>query len=407
MKRIILLAALVSAAAAAQDRDISGAQLLSGEADAALQSSAREASAQGKKLVISAPEYWHELIIEQLRKGGGENLQIEVRDSFAESVMVRAESAAPAPAPTPAPEATPTPVATPAPVATPTPAPAPRPVVTPTPRPVATPVPAPTPKPVATPTPRPVATPAPTPTPVATPAPRPVATPTPAPSPVAAPTPRPIATLTPAPATTPAATATPAAPARGIAQAEAASIRRRLEESLNRGEKVDDTIRPESLEQGDTLYVQGPVRAVVRRQSLRNKVYWLEGDLNLQRVELKPLSASRYQVMERIRPGSERLRAERSEGSEQFKAADPASASAERAQLEKRYNGGKQIVGTLAPNQLRQKDIIYLGNDLAVVVRLAGMDLERYFLVGSINLGRSELIQDGANKYKVLQDVRE
>ena len=58
MKRIFLLAALLSAAASAQDRDISGAQLLSGEADAQLQSAAREASASGKKLVISAPQYW-------------------------------------------------------------------------------------------------------------------------------------------------------------------------------------------------------------------------------------------------------------------------------------------------------------------------------------------------------------
>lgn len=419
MKRIFLLAALLSAAASAQDRDISGAQLLSGEADAQLQSAAREASASGKKLVISAPQYWHELILEQIRKGGGENLQVEVRDSFAESVLVRAESGTPAPAETPAPTPTPAVAAAPAPAPSPvaTPAPAPKPAPTPV---AVAPKPTPTPAPVATPAPRPVAatTPAPASTPAATPRPIASLTPAPAPTPAAAPAPVPTPTPTPAApvrvpnnmASTPPAKPAPApaaAPAAtsGIAAAEVASIKRRLEENLNGGNKVTDTIRVESLEQGDTVYAQGKVIAVVRRQSLRTKVYWLDGDLNLQRVELKPLSANRYSVMERLRNGEPRLRAERSEANSEFKAAAPASAAAERTQLEKRYNGGRQIAGTLAPNQLKQKDVLYVGEDLAVVVRLSGMDLERYFLVGSINLGRSELIQDGANKYKVLQDV--
>ena len=310
-----------------------------------------------------------------------------MRDSFAESVLVRAESGTPAPAETPAPTPTPAVAAAPAP------------------SPVATPAPAPKPTPVAVapkPTPRPIAslTPAPAPTPAAAPAPVPTPTPTPA-APVRVPNnmaSTPPAKPAPAPAAAPAATS-------GIAAAEVASIKRRLEENLNGGNKVTDTIRVESLEQGDTVYAQGKVIAVVRRQSLRTKVYWLDGDLNLQRVELKPLSANRYSVMERLRNGEPRLRAERSEASSEFKAAAPASAAAERTQLEKRYNGGRQIAGTLAPTQLKQKDVLYVGEDLAVVVRLSGMDLERYFLVGSINLGRSELIQDGANKYKVLQDV--
>jgi len=103
MKPWILLALLAAGQALAQGADISGAQLLSGNADARLQSLAREAAAANRRLVISAPEYWHEMILEQVRRGGGDALQVEVRDSFAEAVMVRSEAIAP---PAPAPPAT-------------------------------------------------------------------------------------------------------------------------------------------------------------------------------------------------------------------------------------------------------------------------------------------------------------
>ena len=57
MKRLLLLASLWSACALAQQADITGAQLLSGSADAKLQSMARDAASSGRKLVISEPEY--------------------------------------------------------------------------------------------------------------------------------------------------------------------------------------------------------------------------------------------------------------------------------------------------------------------------------------------------------------
>ncbi|MCE3004309.1 MAG: hypothetical protein LW860_16665, partial [Xanthomonadaceae bacterium] len=126
MKHWFLLAALVAGQAMAQSADISGAQLLSGDADARLQGLAREAAAANRKLVISAPEYWHEMILEQVRRGGGDGVQVEVRDSFAEAVMVRsdalvaeahaaeppaAEAQAPAAVAQPAPAAAPRPAA--------------------------------------------------------------------------------------------------------------------------------------------------------------------------------------------------------------------------------------------------------------------------------------------------------
>jgi len=423
MKRLLLLASLWSACALAQQADITGAQLLSGDADAKLQAMARDAASSGKKLVINAPEYWHEMILEQVRKGGGDNLEVEVRDSFAESVLVREEAAAPAAEPAPVVEPTPAPVATPAPAPVAPAAPAPRPVAPPpaAPKPVApAPAPVPAPRPAAA---TPAPAPAPVPAPAAPPQPQPraasatVPTTTPAPALPAATAPRPAAPApTPAPVATPAprpATPAPApasaaatAPRQSTRDAEIASIKRRMEQNLNGGEPVTRSIAPAALEQGDVIYDQGPVKAVLRRGSLRNQIYWLDGDIELRRVELKEIGPRRYQVMERIREGGKvTLRAERSAEQQVFDAQAPDKHAAERKQLEQRYNGGNAITAQLAPTGLRQKDIIYAGDELAVVVRVNGLALERYWLVGRIDLGRSELIKDGANKYRVLQDV--
>jgi hypothetical protein len=428
MKRLFLLAVCFAGSVAAQQADISGAQLLSGDADSRLQQVARDAAAAGKKLVINAPEYWHEMILEQIRKGGGDGVQVELRDSFAESVLVRADTGTTPPAPTPAPE----------PVAVPTPAPAPAPVTpvaaavrpTPAPRPAA-PTPRPSPQPAAsTPAPRPTppavaATPAPsassatvtssTPAPVATPAPRvetsPTATVSAPATTAASPTPVPTTPAAPAPAPAPvtsAPAATPAVEGGASAQAQQMVQRRRIEQNLNGGEAITRSLTQTQLEVGDVLYAQGEVIAVLRRTSLRNQLYWLEGGIELRRIELKELARNRYQVAERIRnPDSPRLRAVRLAGQDDFVAAAPNKHAQERQRLERLYNGGNTINSTLAPQQVRQKDILYIGDELAVVVRVNGLDLERYWLVGTINLARTELIKDGTNRYRVLSDIRD
>jgi hypothetical protein len=415
MKPWFLLAALVAGQAMAQSADISGALLLSGDADARLQAVAREAAAANRRLVISAPEYWHEMILEQVRRGGGDALQVEVRDSFAEAVMVRSDAAAPVAAEPAAP-------VEPAPAATPVPAPAPRvapaatqPAAVPASRPapvVAAPQPSaapaqPAPRPAAAaPAPRPAAPPA---APRPTPAPPVAAQPAPAPRPAAAPAPQAVAAQPPATpaAPAPAPAAAVAATATGSAAAEVAAIKRRLEQSLNEGEPITRTIVQTALEPKDVLYVRGEVIAVQRRDSLRSQLYWLEGGIELMRVELRETGANRYVVMEPIRNvDNPRLRAVRSEERDLFSAAEPARHAQERTALERRYNGGNRIEATLAPNQLNQRDILYVGDDLAVVVRVSGLELERYFLVGRINLGRSDLLKDGNNKYRVLRDIR-
>ncbi len=395
---VLLLALILGGTAMAQQADITGPQLLSGEADAKLQALAREAAAAKKKLIITAPDYWNELILDQVRRGGGDKLEVEIRPSFAEAVILRTEDATPA-----APPPTPAPVAATPPAPTPTPAPA-QPVNPPRPQPApAQPVTRPTtpPAPVVKnePAPQPVA-PVKT-TPPSPPPAQPVAQPvTQAPAPTAATPPS-----TP-PATAPAAKPVATGAVSSSAEAEINSIRATFEQSLNQGRKITRSLAPQELEPGDVIYVRGPVKAILRRQSLRNDVFWLDGDIELMRVELKEITPTRYQVMERIRSGDVRLRAVRSEEESLFSAEDPTRHNDERKSMERRYNGGNAINEKVAPNELRQKDIIYLGDDLAIVVRVSGLDLERYWLIGKVNLGRTELIKDGTNKYKVLQDMR-
>ncbi len=418
MKRLILLAALAAGTAIAQNADISGAQLISGDADAQLQQLARQAVTSNRKLIISAPEYWHEMILEQVRRGGGDRLQIEVRDSFAEAVMVRSDVlggtetpvvAAPPPAAAPS-----EPVA----AAVPAPAPAGTPIARPTP---------PTPAPAApvvmrapvttAPVSRQAPAPAPAPVSAANRAQPAVATPAPArttPQPAPTPTPRPLAaTAAPSPASTPdAATAPAAAQAQGVttgsAQAQITAIKRRLEANLTDGQSITRTLVQTELEPKDLLFSRDGVVAVVRRSSVRRDWFWLEGDIDLRRVELRELGPNRYEVIDRVRAiDNPRLRPVQSRERAMFAGNEPEKHASERQQLERRYNGDNRITATLLPSELNQRDVIYVGDELSVVVRVNRLLLERYWLVGRIDLGRSELLKDGNNKYRVLENIRQ
>ena len=74
--------------------------------------------------------------------------------------------------------------------------------------------------------------------------------------------------------------------------------------------------------------------------------------------------------------------------------------------MEQRYNSGKAITGTLGVENVKGRDVLYVGDKLIVVVRLNGLDLERYWLVGDINLARSQLSKEGANKYRARSDLQ-
>lgn len=148
------------------------------------------------------------------------------------------------------------------------------------------------------------------------------------------------------------------------------------------------------------------MRAVVRRESLRPRMFWLEGDLDLRRAELKELGTNRYQVINPIGGGTNyALREDRAVEGQDFVAAVPPDNSPGRATFERDYNDGHSIDESIAVDKLRSGDLVYAGKGLAVVVRREGPKLTRYWLEGTLDLGQSGLQKDGANKYKVISDT--
>jgi hypothetical protein len=369
LRKLVLVTALAAApmAFAQQNVDISGANYSSGKADATLAALGRKAAASGNRLVITAPPQWHSAIATKVQAGGAadvvmrdgfyENVLVRVEDKSAELVEAEAEKKA-AKADTEKAKARDevkqaaaarTTAAKPA---VPSRAPA---------------------------APQRAAPPA-----VAPAAPVPVAK---APPVAAAPVAAPIAK---------------AAPAKSGADVDA--IHARLEQSLIGGRSAEGSLPVSALQSGDTIHVDGPVRAVVRREGIRPLLYWLDGDLDLRRSELKVLAENRYQVVSLIR-GEGSLRREFSEGAASLDVREPAADSPVRAALEKSLNDGRTITDTMTPDRLRNGDIIYSSENNAVVVRRSGNDLSRYWLVGSLDLTQVGLRTDGANKYKVVADI--
>jgi outer membrane biosynthesis protein TonB len=386
MVRSILFAGalLATGAVSAQDVAISGKDFLSGAADAKIAELARQAAASGRTLVISAPPYWQDKAAAKAHAGAA-NASVRLSDAFFENVMVRVEDKAQAKV-----------VEAPAPKAAPPP-PAPRPepkveskpetkTVRAEPRAVA-PEPKPEPPPV-----RPIAA-EPPPAPKAEtvappPAPVPAAPVAAAPAPVAPP---PVAA---------AAAAKPAAPAAD----PTADIRKRFTQNLNAGQAADGTLQVAQLEKDDVLFVDGPVRAVVRRFGPRTQMYWLEGELNLDRAELVPTGADRYRITEPVRNISNPSLRGGSKGSLKFTANVPAAGSPARKDIEARYNDGRDIPASLQPADLRQGDLLYTSEGSAVIVRRTSGGVERYWLVGQIDL-RQNGLQTQGSAVRVLTDA--
>jgi outer membrane biosynthesis protein TonB len=379
-KRILFTGALfVAGAASAQEVAISGKDFLSGAGDAKIAELARQAAASGKTLVITAPPYWQDKAAAKVHSAAA-NASVRTSDAFFENVMVRVEDAKPAKA---APvEAAPKPAPPAKAEAKPEPKPEPRPAP-PVRKPVEeAPAPAPKPAPVETPPPPPpveVNKPEP---PAAAPA------PAPAPAPVAAPPP-------PAP---------PAASAAKPAADPSAAIKKRFEQNLNGGQAAEGTLEVAQLQKDDIVYENGSVRAVVRRFGPRNQLFWLNGELNMERAELVPTGSDRYRVSEPIRNvANPTLRGGAKATSLKFVGNVPAPKSPARTTLEKQYNDGRDISGTLQAADLHAGDLIYTAEGAAVVIRRTSVGMERYWLTGEIDLHQTGLQQTG-NAIRVLTD---
>lgn len=198
------------------------------------------------------------------------------------------------------------------------------------------------------------------------------------------------------------------AEAERIAAAQAAAssveaVRGRLEKSLNDGRPASGTMAVDKLQSGDTLYVDGDVRAVVRRDRGKALLYWLDGDLDLRRSELKELAPNRYQVLGLIR-GEGSLRREFA-GDNRVDAQLPPASSPARETFEKNLNNGQAFSDTLRPTDLRTGDMLYVDGTSIAVAHRDGVTLKRYWLVGTIDLNQDGLLREAAGRYRVTRDT--
>ncbi|MEO6688220.1 MAG: hypothetical protein ABIS07_12580 [Dokdonella sp.] len=375
LKKLILASALVATSAMAQQNtDISGANFQSGSADATLATLGRQAAASGNKLVITAPADWHARIAAKVHAGG--NASLVLKEGFYENVLVRIEDKSAKAAAAEPEKTTKADVEKSRAEAEKAKAEAEKS--------------------------RADAEKAKAEAEIAksqaeaekakaeaeaakaqaqqAEAARAAATPKPAPAPVAA-------------------AAKPAAPVVDVN-----AIHARLEQSLNDGRNATGPLPVSGLQLGDLIYVDGPVRAVSRREGNRLSLYWLEGDLDLRSAELKVVATNRYQVLSSVR-GDGSLRRDANQSAGAINASEPSADAAARLALEKNLNDGHTISQTVVPAKLHSGDVIYTNGTTAAVVRREGRDLTRFWLVGSLDLTQTGIQADGANKYKVLNDT--
>ena len=176
-----------------------------------------------------------------------------------------------------------------------------------------------------------------------------------------------------------------------------------MEKNLNEGRPAAGTLQVTQLLKDDVVYIDGSIRGVVRRVGPRPALYWLDGDLNLERIELLPNGAGRYNVVADIHDTANPTL--RTHISGHLVASVPAANSAERNSLQTQYAEGHDVIESLHPADLKAGDVLYTGQGAAIVVRRAGTGLLRFWLDGDLNLGQSGLQKQGGNAYKVLSDT--
>jgi len=387
LKKFLLATALVATSAFAQDStDISGANFQSGKADAALATLGRKAAASGSRLVITAPKEWHAKIAAKVRAGGKADLVL--RDGFYETVLVRVEDksasvaaaepdrsrveaqrsraevekakaeteAAKAEAESAKAEAEKARAEAEAAKAAAEQASAEAAAAT-----------------------------------ARAEAER-----------AAAEKARADAERAAAAAPAKSLTALPAGKSAPAAAPANVDARARLEKALNGGRAAAGTMAVAKLQLNDTLYADDDQVAVVRREAGKPVMYWLDGELDLRRNELKETAPNRYQVVSVIR-GEGELRKEFA-GENRVDAQIPAAGSPARATFEKNLNNGQGFSDVLHPADLRSGDTLYVDGNTIAVARRDGFNLTRFWLVGSIDLQQAGVLREAPNRYRITRD---
>ncbi|MBS0589637.1 MAG: hypothetical protein JSR65_03245 [Proteobacteria bacterium] len=394
-KRIFVAVAgclLASGALVAQEFAIPGKDFESGAADAKLAEIARQAAASGKSIVVTTPPYWQARAASKIR-AAAPGVQVKTSDAFFENVLIRVvdgdKTAKPELAAKPA-EAKSELAAKPAEA-----------------------------KPKAA---EPAMQPKPT---EVTEAVKPAArgeakiadaSATAKPQVVPAESIKPAASHhTPPPVETRPVDATPAvqvatiAPAHhpGMAEkpkstgAEIATTQRAFENQLNLGAPATGTLRPMQLRKGDEIFVHGPVRAVVRRDRARSQLFWIDGDLQIDRVEIVKTGTDRYRVDEPLRDvANPSLRAMHTEPRI---LATIIPAGRVRVDMEKHFNDAKAITAKLRAEDLRYGDLFYVYRNHAVIFRRNDLNFDRYWLDGDIDLNQAGVVKEG-DAYRIVSE---
>ena len=400
LKHALWAALFAAGAAMAQDAAISGADFTHGKADAQLAAIGGKAAADGQTVVVTAPTYWQGKVAAKIRAGAhGKAVPIRFSTGFYENVLVRTEASAPVAA-----------AAKPEPKAAVKPEPKSQPKIA---RAEPTPQAKSAMKPVAAAAPASAAA-AP---PVAHP---PVATAMVMQAPVQQP-----ATVSPQPAAPQVASNLVAVPqvsqqpavvpiptaaiitdaGKPVTQEPAAnanaSERQRMLASLNDDRPASGSLTEAQLQAGDQVYSDHDVLAVVRLDGLHRSLYWLQGPVDLQRVQFMPHGNGHYEVTGPIDPKVPAAHRSDSNAHHVVTSGIPASGSAVRARLEQQYNNGQPITNSLDTAQLQLEDRLLLDHDTILVVRRDGGTMTRYWLDGSVDLNQSGVQKVDANVYRV------
>ncbi len=378
-KRILLAAALFSSAAGAQEVNVNGKDFLSGAGDARLADIARQAASQNKRLVVTAPDYWQSKVAAKLRAGAS-NVDVQMKEGFFENVLVRAEEPKAVKADTSAADAKAAAAKAEAGRAEAARAEAARleaarieaDRIDAQQRAQAK-----------------------------ADADRAEAARIEAQKAEAA---RVEAAKVEAARAEAAKVAAAKAQAEKDAANKLAAIKKGMEQNLNGGREAEGTISVAQLQKDDQIFIDGTIRGVIRRAGARTQLFWLDGDLNLERVELVPLSETHYKVSEPIKETANPILRTKSAGGH-FVAKVPAPDAPDRKALEQQYAEGHAITETKHPGDLRAGDTVYIGKTSAVVVQLSGTTYLRYWLDGDLNLGQPGLQKQGTSTFKVISDT--
>jgi hypothetical protein len=418
LKHALWAALFAAGAAMAQDAAISGSDFTHGKADAQLATIGGKAAANGQTVVVTAPTYWQGKVAAKIRAGAhGKAVAIRFSTGFYENVLVRTEAGAPAEAamkPEPKPEPKVAAKAEPKTEARPESRIAKverKPEIKAVPEPEISDAPAetrPVPVVATAPAPKPAEEPPHVAAPVVMQAPvqQAPASVAPHPAPEAASNIASIPQVSHQPVVVPIPTAAisgggMASEALAAHANDGAAVRQRMLASLNDGRPAMGSLGESQLRPGDQVYADGDTRAVVRLEGLHRSLYWLQGPVDLERVQFMPQGDGHYEVTGTIDPKAPAAHRANADAHRVVKASVPAAGSAARARLEQQYNNGQPITGNLTVARLQPEDRLLVDGDAIIVARREGNSMARYWFSGSIDLGQTGIQKLDGDTYRV------